>query len=258
MVYTFGVVTIFPEMLSAVTEYGVVGRAFRDQRCRLCSVNPRDYTQDAHRTVDDLPYGGGPGMVMKPEPLMAALNALKQQPALVQAPVLYLSPQGRPVDQLRVDEWASASGLILLSGRYEGIDERVIALGVDAEVSVGDFVVSGGELPAMMLMDAIARRLPGVLGDETSSTQDSFVAGRLDWPHYTRPFQYAGLSVPDVLRSGHHERIQAWRHRQACERTVARRPDLLERWPLSTKEQAFLQDGYRDGKSDNPLLKTKG
>lgn len=238
--FNFGVVTLFPEMFSAVLDYGVVGRAFRDGYCHLQCVNPRDYTLDTHRTVDDTPYGGGPGMVMKAEPLWSALADTKRQAGLSSAKVVYLSPQGAPVSQSMVADWSRQSGLILLAGRYEGIDERLLQQAVDQEVSVGDCVVSGGELPAMMLIDAIARQLPGVLGDPESAIQDSFTAGRLDWPHYTRPVDFQGDTVPAVLRSGNHQEIARWRQAQACQRTMKRRPDLVEQYPLSDEEKELL------------------
>lgn len=244
--FDFGVVTLFPEMFSAVRDYGVVGRAFREGHCRLQCVNPRDYTLDTHRTVDDTPYGGGPGMVMKVEPLWAALDNLKCQNGLSNAKVVYLSPQGMPVQQCMVSDWAREPGLILLAGRYEGVDERLVQQVVDQEVCVGDCVVSGGELPAMMLIDAVARQLPGVLGDPDSAVQDSFMAGRLDWPHYTRPINFRGDTVPDVLRSGNHQRITDWRRAQACQRTIQRRPDLIEQYPLSDEEKYLLAQ-YADG-----------
>jgi len=239
--YCFGVVTLFPDMFSALTDFGVVGRAFRQGLCSLDIANPRDFTSDTHRTVDDQPYGGGPGMVMKPEPLCLSIDSLKSQDAFKSAKVIYLSPQGVPVNQPMVDEWAREGSIIFVSGRYEGIDERVITSVVDLEVAVGDVVVSGGELPAMMLMDAVARRQAGVLGDSRSAEQDSFCSSRLDWPHYTRPEEYNGMKVPEVLKSGNHRAISNWRLAQACKKTLERRPDLIDSRPISQEERTQLQ-----------------
>jgi tRNA (guanine37-N1)-methyltransferase len=220
------VVTLFPEMFGALVDYGVSGRAVRNGLLEIHCFNPRDYTADRHQTVDDRPYGGGPGMVMRPEPLGAAIAEAR---AWTQgARVLYLSPQGRVLRHDAVMEMAGAArDLILIAGRYEGIDERIVALEVDEEWSIGDYVLSGGELPAMVLLDALIRQLPGALGDADSAQQDSFVAGLLDCPHYTRPPEYRGLGVPEVLLSGDHGAIERWRRQQAQARTVARRPDLL-------------------------------
>ncbi|MFP5415118.1 MAG: tRNA (guanosine(37)-N1)-methyltransferase TrmD [Gammaproteobacteria bacterium] len=220
------VVTLFPEMFGALVDYGVSGRAVRNGLLEIRCFNPRDYTADRHQTVDDRPYGGGPGMVMRPEPLGAAIAEAR---AWTQgARVLYLSPQGRVLRHDGVMEMAGAArDLILIAGRYEGIDERIVALEVDEEWSIGDYVLSGGELPAMVLLDALIRQLPGALGDADSAQQDSFVAGLLDCPHYTRPPEYRGLGVPEVLLSGDHGAIERWRRQQAQARTAARRPDLL-------------------------------
>lgn len=220
------VVTLFPEMFGALVDYGVSGRAVRNGLLEIRCFNPRDYTEDRHQTVDDRPYGGGPGMVMRPEPLGAAIAEAR---AWTQgARVLYLSPQGRVLRHDAVMEMAGAArDLILIAGRYEGVDERIVALEVDEEWSIGDYVLSGGELPAMVLLDALIRQLPGALGDADSAQQDSFVAGLLDCPHYTRPPEYRGLGVPEVLLSGDHGAIERWRRQQAQARTVARRPDLL-------------------------------
>ena len=220
------VVTLFPEMFGALVDYGVSGRAVRNGLLEIRCFNPRDYTADRHQTVDDRPYGGGPGMVMRPEPLGAAIAEAR---AWTQgARVLYLSPQGRVLRHDAVMEMAGAArDLILIAGRYEGIDERIVALEVDEEWSIGDYVLSGGELPAMVLLDALIRQLPGALGDADSAQQDSFVAGLLDCPHYTRPPEYRGLGVPEVLLSGDHGAIERWRRQQAQARTAARRPDLL-------------------------------
>ena len=239
----FDVVTLFPEMLRAMLGQGVTGRAFERDQARLVTWNPRDYTADVHRTVDDRPYGGGPGMVMKVEPLQAALEAARQ--AAPGAPVLYLSPQGRRFDQAAAGELAKRDGLILLAGRYEGIDERIIERYVDQELSIGDYVLSGGELPALVVMDAVTRLLPGVLGAPDSAQQDSFMEGLLDCPHYTRPEHYGDRRVPGVLLSGDHEAIRRWRLLQSLGRTWLRRPDLLEQRVLSAEEQTLLNEFIR-------------
>ncbi len=231
----FAVVTLFPEMFAALTEYGVVGRAFREGVTSLQCWNPRDFTTDKHQTVDDRPYGGGPGMVMRVEPLAAAVNAAKQflaERELPDAKVIYLSPQGKRLNQNAVKEFAQGRPLILVAGRYEGVDERFIQQFVDEEWSIGDYVLSGGELAAMVLIDAVVRNLPGVLGHELSAGQDSFSEGLLDCPHYTRPEAFVNAKgeaqkVPDVLLSGNHEMIRRWRHQQSLARTSERRSDLL-------------------------------
>lgn len=225
-------VTIFPEMLAAVTHYGVTGRAVKRGQIRIQGFNPRDFTEDRHRTVDDRPYGGGPGMVMMAGPLQKAVARARiwiseQGTGAAPAKVIYLSPQGRRLDQSGVVYLQNLRNLILVAGRYEGVDERFIQAEVDEEWSIGDYVLSGGELPAMVLIDAVVRLEPGVLGDTESAVQDSFSEGLLDYPHYTRPEVYEGAAVPDVLLSGHHEEIAKWRHRQSLERTAERRPDLL-------------------------------
>lgn len=242
------VVTLFPEMFVALSQSGVTRRALEEGRWSLNFWNPRDFTQDAHRTVDDRPYGGGPGMVMMAPPLAAAIEAAKARQmaaGVCRSRVVALSPQGAPLTHRRVmglvdDALQGASGLVLLCGRYEGIDERLIERYVDEEISIGDFVLSGGEIPAMALLDAIVRQLPGVLNDAESATQDSFVAGLLDCPHYTRPEVYAGERVPDVLLSGHHEQIRRWRLKQALGRTWQRRPELLAGRSLSKEETQLL------------------
>ena len=239
------VVTLFPEMFVAVTQSGVTRRALEEGRWNLDFWNPRDFTQDKHRTVDDRPYGGGPGMVMMPAPLESAIASAKarQQAAGVKTSrVVCLSPQGAPLTHQRVMRFVQAAdeGVVLLCGRYEGIDERLIERCVDEEISIGDFVLSGGEIPAMALLDAIVRQLPGVLNDAESAAQDSFVAGLLDCPHYTRPEDYQGQRVPDVLLSGHHQRIRLWRLQQALGRTWQRRPDLLAGRNLSKEETQLL------------------
>ena len=239
-------ITLFPEMFTALTQSGVTRRALEDGRWSLNFWNPRDFTEDNHRTVDDRPYGGGPGMVMLSGPLEMAIDAAKARQAAVgvaTSRVVYLSPHGSPLTHRRVMrfvEMAGEEGLILLCGRYEGIDERLIERCVDEELSIGDFVLSGGEIPAMALLDAIVRQLPGVLNDALSAAEDSFVAGLLDCPHYTRPEEYEGQRVPDVLLSGHHEQIRRWRLMQALGRTWQRRPDLLDGRMLSKEETQLL------------------
>jgi len=237
------VITLFPEMLSAVSEYGITGRAVKSGIVDLHSWNPRDFTCDRHRTVDDRPYGGGPGMVMLASPLAHAIRAAREAQKS-EASVVYVSPQGKQIDHALIDSAAKRSGLILLAGRYEGIDERVLQSEVDEEWSVGDFVVSGGELPAMMIIDAITRQLPGALGDAESAAQDSFVDGLLDCPHFTRPENYQDSIVPAVLLSGDHEAIRRWRLKQSLGRTWLRRPDLLQKLTL-TDEQKILLDEFQ-------------
>ena len=235
----FDVITLFPEMFAALTASGITRRALDRGLWQIECWNPRQWTQDVHRTVDDRPYGGGPGMVMMASPLEQAIAAAKE--------VIYLSPQGARIDQRRVAELAAGCGAILLCGRYEGIDERLIERCVDEELSLGDFVLSGGELAAMALMDACIRLLPGALNDEASAVEDSFAAGLLDCPHYTRPEVYEGCAVPDVLLSGNHEGIRRWRLKQALGRTWQRRPDLLETRALSSEEAELLAEFQREG-----------
>ncbi len=238
----FDVISVLPMMLAAMRQ-GVTGRAIDRGAVTLRVWNPRDFADDAHRTVDDRPYGGGPGMVMMVEPLRAAIAAARAESP--DAKVAYLSPQGRRFDQRSAEELAQRPGLIVLAGRYEGIDERLLERAVDEEWSIGDYVLSGGELPAMVLMDAVIRLLPGVLGHADSAQQDSFTDGLLDCPHYTRPEEIDGQTVPPVLLSGDHEQIRRWRLKQALGRTWSRRPDLLESRPLSDEEQALLDDYIR-------------
>jgi tRNA (guanine37-N1)-methyltransferase len=240
----FGVVSLFPEMFRTATEAGVLGRAVTGGVVRLEVFNPRDFTTDRHRTVDDRPYGGGPGMVMMTEPLLAAVTAAKSGwqrqagPGSAPPQVIYLSPQGRRLDQARVGELAGAEALILIAGRYEGIDERVIEAAVDEEISIGDYVLTGGELPAMVLIDALSRHLPGTLGNAASPVEESHLDGLLDYPHYTRPENSGGRAVPPVLLSGDHEAVRRWRRQQALWRTWLRRPDLLvaRRWSREDRE----------------------
>jgi tRNA (guanine37-N1)-methyltransferase len=235
------VVTLFPGMVGTIAEYGVVGRAIERKIISLDCRNPRDFTDDVHRTVDDRPYGGGPGMVLKYAPVAAAIAAAREQlPA--GSPVICLSPQGATFDQALARRLAGLSGMVLLAGRYEGIDERLVESVVDEELSLGDFVLSGGEIAAMAVIDAVARLLPGVLGDEESAMQDSFMEGLLDHPHYTRPEEIDGRRVPDVLLSGDHARIAKWRYQQALGRSFERRPDLLEKLDLSDEQQQLLHE----------------
>ena len=235
------VVTLFPDMVLTIAEYGVVGRAVERELISLECQNPRDFTVDAHRTVDDRPYGGGPGMVMKYEPAAAAIASAKDHlPA--GSPVVCLSPQGAVFDQATAQRLAGLPGLVLLAGRYEGIDERLIESQVDEELSLGDFVLSGGEIAAMVVIDAVARLLPGVLGDAASASQDSFVDGLLDYPHYTRPEETDGRRVPEVLLSGDHARIAKWRYQQALGRSFQRRPDLVEKLELNDEQQKLLDE----------------
>ncbi len=251
--FQIDVVSIFPEMFAALTQYGITRRAMEEKRWSLTTWNPRDFTNNRYRTVDDRPFGGGPGMVMQAEPLECAILAAKERQRQVQpqarSRVIYLSPQGAPLTHARVAGLAQQAecggeNLILLCGRYEGIDERLIERCVDEEISIGDFVLSGGEIPAMALIDAIVRQLPGVLNDARSAQDDSFVSGLLDCPHYTRPEDYHGAMVPEVLLSGHHERIRRWRLKEALGRTWRRRPELLAGRALS-KEEAQLLEEYR-------------
>jgi tRNA (guanine37-N1)-methyltransferase len=235
----FGVVSLFPEMVGTIGEYGVVGRAEQRGLISLDVENPRDHTSDVHRTVDDRPYGGGPGMVMKFAPVAAAIDVAKGK-LPEGCPVVYLSPQGQVFDQAMAGRFTELPGLILLAGRYEGIDERLIESHIDAEVSLGDFVLSGGEIAAMAVIDAIVRLLPGVLGDDESAAQDSFMEGLLDHPHYTRPEEIEGRKVPDVLLSGDHAEIARWRYQQALGRSYLRRPDLVEKLDLSDEQQRLL------------------
>ncbi len=243
----FDVITLFPPMFDAVTHYGITRRAFEEKRFTLQTWNPRDFTENNYRTIDDRPYGGGPGMVMLAGPLEKAIHAAKvrQSVAGITKPsVVNLSPQGEKLDHRLVMQLAEEKGLILIAGRYEAIDERLVQREVDREISIGDFVLSGGELPAMAIIDAIVRQLPGALHDADSAKQDSFVHGLLDCPHYTRPEVFGGIEVPPVLMSGHHADIVRWRKKQALGRTWQRRPDLLANYSL-TKEELKLLDEFK-------------
>lgn len=239
----FDVITLFPQMFDALTQYGITRRAAEQGSYVLKTWNPRDFTTDNYRTIDDRPYGGGPGMVMLAEPLAGAINAARQRQAaggVAKSRVVYMSPQGRLLTHAVVRELVGHEGLILLAGRYEGIDERLLRQCVNEEISIGDYVLSGGELAAMVLMDSLVRQLPGVLGDAESAEQDSFVQGLLDCPHYTRPEQFNGEAVPPVLLSGNHAAIQRWRLQQSLGRTWKRRPDMLDRRDLTKEESGLL------------------
>jgi len=241
-------ITLFPDMFYALTDFGVSGRAVKQGLVEISAFNPRDYAHDNHSTVDDRPYGGGPGMVMMIEPLRGAIEAAR---GWIDGPtkVVYLSPQGRVMDQAKVNDFATEQSLILIAGRYEGIDERLIQLEVDEEWSIGDYVLSGGEIPAMVLVDALIRQLPGALGHSESATQDSFSNGLLDCPHFTRPDNYQGLAVPDILLSGNHGEIKRWRLKQSLLRTQLRRPELLNKLQLD-KEQAALLEELKNALAD--------
>lgn len=248
MLCEFDIITLFPEMFQALTQYGVTGRAYRDGIYSLTTWNPRDFTRDNHRTVDDCPYGGGPGMVMMVEPLEEAIlqaKAKQRNQGIENPTVIYLSPHGKCLDHQLVTHLSRLQGLILLCGRYEGIDERLVARQIDMEISIGDYVISGGELAAMVLIDCIARQIPGTLGDPESANQDSFVSGLLDYPHYTRPETYKGDHVPEVLMSGNHAKIRSWRLQQALGKTWLNRPDLLERkykQGMTAEEEKLLKE----------------
>ncbi|HYC47953.1 MAG TPA: tRNA (guanosine(37)-N1)-methyltransferase TrmD [Burkholderiales bacterium] len=247
--FQFDVVTLFPQMFEAVTASGVTGRARERRLYELVLWNPRDFATNAYRSVDDRPYGGGPGMVMMPEPLEKALDAAKQRQrssGVAKPRTLHLTPQGRLLDHRLVQELAGEQGIVMLAGRYEGVDERVVERAVDDEVSIGDYVLSGGELAAMVVIDCIVRQLPGALNDAESASQDSFVNGLLDHPHYTRPEVHEGLAVPPVLTSGNHADIARWRLKQALGRTWLRRPDLLEKRTLSAEESRLLEEFRRE------------
>jgi tRNA (guanine37-N1)-methyltransferase len=237
----FAVVTLFPEMVATGTSFGICGRAVRRGLVECGTVDPRDSARDLHRTVDDRPYGGGPGMVLKVEPFREAIRAAKA--GLPDgSPVVFLSPQGRRFDQRMATEFAVLPGLVLVAGRYEGFDERLIESEGDDEVSIGDFILSGGEIAAVAVIDAVVRLLPQVLGDEASAQADSFTDNLLDFPHYTRPNLVDGMEVPSVLTEGNHEEIRRWRLKQALGRTYTRRPDLLEGRNLTAEEQGLLQE----------------
>jgi tRNA (guanine37-N1)-methyltransferase len=238
----FDVVSLFPEMIWETVRHGVTGKAIAEGRVGLSVWNPRDYTHDKHKTVDDRPYGGGPGMVMKYQPLFDAVQAAQQQYPTASVKIIALSPQGQPLKQARLVQFIDYEKLILVAGRYEGIDERFINHVCDEEWSLGDYVISGGELAALVVIDALTRLLPGVLGDENSAQQDSYSDGLLDYPHFTRPEQLAIASVPRVLLSGHHAEIKRWRLQQALGRTWLRRPDLLQNKTLDAEQSQLLAE----------------
>jgi tRNA (guanine37-N1)-methyltransferase len=244
-VIRFDCVTLFPEMFSAISASGITRRALEQGLWQLGLWNPRDFTSNNYRTVDDRPYGGGPGMVMLADPLEKAIAAARRA-APEPAKVVYLSPQGRTLDHPTVLRYAAEPRLVLLCGRYEGVDERLIRRSVDEELSIGDYVLSGGELGAMVLMDAVVRQLPGALGDEASAVDESFAQGLLDCPQYTRPEVYQGESVPAVLMSGHHAEIQRWRRKQSLGRTWLRRPEMLEKCALSAEDEKLLGEFKRE------------
>ncbi len=246
-----GIISLFPDMFNAITNFGVTGQAVKKGLLSVETWNPpRDFTHDKHRTVDDRPYGGGPGMLMMVQPLRDAIHAAKQS-VEGQAKVIYLSPQGRKLDQAGVEELAQSENLILICGRYEGVDERIIQQEVDEEWSIGDFVLTGGELPAMTLVDAVVRFVPGVLGDFASAEEDSFANGLLDCPHYTRPEMLDGQEVPKVLLSGNHKDISRWRLKQSLGRTWLRRPELLENLALTDDQEFLLAEFIRENKASN-------
>ena len=238
-------VSLFPEMYEAVSEHGVTGRAVKQGLVEISHSNPREFTTDRHRTVDDRPYGGGPGMLMKIDPLQQAIAAAREK-AGKDAKVIYLSPQGKRLDHGKAVALSKEPGLILVAGRYEGVDERLIEAEVDEELSIGDYVLSGGELAAMVVIDTLTRQLPGVLGHELSAQEDSYADGLLDCPHYTRPEEYQGRQVPEVLLSGNHDQIRRWRLKQALGRTQERRPDLLEGRPMTAEEEELLAEYLRE------------
>ena len=244
MSFKFDVVTLFPEMFDAISKHGITSRALQQNIYRLQFWNPRDFTTDNHKTVDDRPYGGGPGMVMLADPLDLAINAAKQVQAAdkIDSWVIHLSPAGKALTHQKVMELSQRSGLILLASRYEGVDQRLLDAEVDEEISIGDYVLTGGELPAMVLIDAIVRQLPGSLGDSDSAIEDSFVDGLLDCPHYTRPEEYKGVKVPEILLSGNHAKIKQWRLKMSLHRTRDQRPDLLAVRPLTKEEARLLQE----------------
>ena len=250
----FDVVTLFPPMFDAISQHGITARALENNLYALSLWNPRDYTTDNHRTVDDRPYGGGPGMVMLAEPLEQAIKAAKASQiaaGVLNPKVIHMSPAGRPLTHQIVMDLVAEQGLVLLASRYEGVDQRLLDQMVDAEYSIGDYVLSGGEMPAMVLMDAIVRQLPGALGDADSAIEDSFVDGLLDCPHYTRPEEYAGEKVPEVLTSGNHAKIKQWRLKMSLKRTRDQRPDLLAARSLSKEESRLLQELEQEQDSYN-------
>ena len=245
------VVTLFPEFIADAVRVGVLGRAIERGQVAVNATSPREFAADVHRTVDDRPYGGGPGMVLKVEPARSAIRAAKARlPAASRS--VYLAADGVPLTQAKASELAQLPGLMLLAGRYEGVDERLVELEIDESVSIGDYVLSGGELPALVLIDAVVRLLPGVLGDDASAAQDSFVEGLLDWPHYTRPEQFEGRAVPEVLASGNHAAIERWRTKQALGRTWLRRPDLIAKLTLTAEQRRLLDEFVTEQRASGP------
>jgi tRNA (guanine37-N1)-methyltransferase len=246
------VVTLFPELIRESVKAGVLGRAIERGVLEVNAATPREFAVDVHRTVDDRPYGGGPGMVLKIEPTRSALRSARNRlPPGSRS--IYLAADGVTLTQAKAQQLSQLPGLLLLAGRYEGVDERLLEAEIDARISIGDYVLSGGELPALVLIDVIARLLPGVLGDAESAQQDSFVAGLLDWPHYTRPEEFEGSTVPQVLLSGNHSAIQRWRTKQALGRTLQRRPDLLAKLPLDAEQQRLLAEFVAESRqADSP------
>jgi tRNA (guanine37-N1)-methyltransferase len=245
----FDVITIFPEMMDALLDHGITARALAEKRFELKTWNPRDFTEDNYRRVDDRPFGGGPGMVMMAEPLQACIDAAKarQREAGVERPkVVLMSPQGERLTEALVQQLAQVEGVVLIAGRYEGVDERLVARSVDREISIGDYVTSGGELPAMVVIDCLVRRIPGSLNDAESAAQDSFSEGLLDWPHFTRPEKWRDAGVPEVLVSGNHAAIARWRRKQALGRTWDRRRDLIDESRLSREDRQLLEEYRRE------------
>lgn len=243
------VISLFPEMFDALTQYGITSRALNRGLYQLQLINPRRYTSDNHKTVDDRPYGGGPGMVMLAEPLTKAIAEARRRLTEkgMQPYVVHMSPRGKPLTHEKVMQLSHLKGLVILASRYEGVDQRLLDKQVDEEISIGDYVLSGGELPAMVLLDAVIRQLPGALGDADSAVEDSFVNGLLDYPHYTRPEQYEGLTVPEVLMSGNHAKIREWRLKQSLALTRAKRPDLLAARSLTKEEARLLKEIDAEG-----------
>ena len=244
----FAVISIFPEMFATIREFGITGRAVTQKQVTIECINPRDFTSDNYRRIDERPYGGGPGMVMMAEPLSQAIEDARLRASQhgcrvdkAHCPVIYMSPQGQTLSESGVVDMTEYDGMIILCGRYEGIDERLLSQYVDMEISLGDYVLTGGELPAMVLMDSVIRRLPDIMGDDKSAEQDSFVDGLLDCPHYTKPHEFAGMAVPEVLLSGHHANIAKWRFSQQVERTQARRPDLWQAFTPTVEQAKWLK-----------------
>ena len=251
--FIFDLITLMPEMFKALTSFGVTGRAFKSGLVELNLCNPRNFTKDIHKTVDDKSYGGGPGMLMMVEPLVEAIHSIKDlqsKKELKEAKVIHMSPKGVPLNERLVKKLLKEESLIILASRYEGVDER-ISQWIDEEISIGDYVLSGGELPAMVLMDTLIRHIPGALNDEESANQDSFADGLLDHPHYTRPEEYKGLKVPEVLMSGNHEKIRVWRLKESLKETWIKRPDLLAERLLTKEESRLLQDIKREQEQDS-------